>query len=316
MNSLRSLALGLVALLCCATPSDAQASTIKKLLRRSSAVENVTTLESLSARSARRVDSPPIAHPTDVIDVDDALRRLRAAGHVLDHSDVRALRGLNPAQMTEVLVLDRGARTLRDGIPDLALRTRCLDDGGPELLRAVGDHPEMVDDVIRTEALITSRSLAAAPGGREATLDDLGRFVNQKGSAGLQFLREHVWPNRVKLAAAGTLAWLLIEPDSFMNTLGGISEQGARLIVEAGGVVAAGAIEGASSAAETATNEVIDATARSIERGFGSVLGGLGLVVVVLALAFRRVRHFVLLPFRWLNSPPQKANADRTRPSE
>lgn len=299
---MRYLALTSLAVCLLATPGIGQQATLKKLFRHSASIEDARVLDSFSSRATRSLDEVPTARGvrTTGLDADSAVAILRAAGHSLDPDDLRALRALDGEALDAVVTLEAGARRLREGIPDISLRTRCLHDGGPGLLQAVGRYPELTDDVLRLESMLSTGMISPAPSGVTATLADLGRFASRTGTNGIRLLREKIWPNRKALAAAGVLSWILIDSDQFLDTAGELTEAGAKILAEAGGSVVAGAVEGVSSGADAAIADVKSAAANAARRGVGPVLAVVAAGVAILAFFFRRVRRLVLAPIRWL----------------
>ena len=211
---------------------------------------------------------------------------------------------LNPYQLPQIVVLGKGTQRLANGVGDSVTTSRFLREGGADLAAAAGLYgDEIVDYAIRIDALLRSGKLVTPPGYRNPNLQDFGKLIVDGGEAGWKFYTGYVRPNWREWAAGGALAVYLVNPELFFDGVGKISEKGLTLVTQLGGAALAGALQGIGKGSEDGAKAVKFAISDYFLNGWTSVPAyiGLGAALLLCGLCFRRVRRWLLAPFRWLN---------------
>lgn len=246
---------------------------------------------------------------------DEVLRLLRSATSELDPNVMRRIEQLDDASRDVALVLARGGEELTRTLPDLATRGRLFREGGAETVAAVGMFgPDAARSALRLDEAIRGGALIVKDGTRAVTLADFGNAMTRSGGASWKFWKEYVQPHWKIWAASGALAAYLANPEYFQDAAGKLTEAGCTYLTEFIGEVAAAAIRGVGQGSGNAVEKVTDAARETFfngGKGIYAAVGTLGFVCCVL-LFFRRLRHWLFRPFRWLNQIP--ADSDTSKP--
>jgi len=235
------------------------------------------------------------------------LELLRKSTTQLDPSLLRRIELLDEGSREAALVLVRGGEHLRTSVPDLAVRSRFLRDGGPETVAAVGAlGPDAARAAARLDEAIRAGSVVVREASRPVALADFGRVMSQGGKASWDFWRIYVQPHWKVWIASGALAAYLADPKEFQDAAGRLTESGFKRLTELAGSVAAAAIRGVGQGSGRAAEDVTTALAETFLTGPRRIYAIIGTAILVLGLtlSFRRVRHSVMKPIRWLLEAP------------
>lgn len=226
-----------------------------------------------------------------------ALRR--AWKDLLSTADTRIFReieSLPPASQRAALVVAHGGQRLKTVVPDLALRSRFIRDGGAETLAALGRFDDLADDAIRFDVALQAGKLPSPAGARALALNDFGTFFHTLGDRGHHFWTSYVRPHWKLWLGSTALAAVILAPDEYLDEIGNLTEKGTEKLGRFGGEVLSKAFEGTIRGVGTATQEVVAATTRSIAHTFFTSAAGLA-SACVLALA---ALLFISPTRRWL----------------
>ncbi len=189
---------------------------------------------------------------------------------------------LDPTAQETALILCRGGKTMEKALPDLALRGRLLQSGGPELVTAVGLHgKDAAFGAMRLESAIKSGTLVVPTGVRAVTLADFGSAMTKFGRGSWEFWNKYVVPHWGKWLASGALAAYLIAPETFQDTMGSLTENGFKHLTELAGNTAAAAIRGIGQGSDSAVDKITDAAKETYFSGTKSAYA-IGMTVVFL----------------------------------
>lgn len=219
---------------------------------------------------------------------DNAIERARLLREALSQtlSDVdpvvlRQLDQLDEASQQAALVLVRGARNLEDGIPDVALRGRFLQNGGGETLCTLGRYDDLMDDAIRFDTAIRAGNIKAPPGARSVTLNEFGRFFHEQGDRAHHFWVNHVRPNWKLWLGGSTLTAVMLAPDEYLDELGNLTREGLKKVAQFGGGLLGDALSGIVEGTGEGTKEAARKTSEAFFRTFlTSVWGIVSLIVL------------------------------------
>lgn len=237
---------------------------------------------------------------------DDAIERARllrkALSETLDDVDpalLRQLDELDEASQQAALVLSRGARNLEDGIPDVALRGRFLQDGGGETLCTLGRYDDLMDDAIRFDTAVRAGNIKVPPGARSVTLKEFGNFFYEQGDRAHHFWVNYVRPHWKLWLGGSALTAVMLAPDEYLDPVGDLTREGVKKVAQFGGDVLGGALVGIVEGAGEGTTEAARKTSEAFFRTFlTSVWGIVSLVVLatvgVLSVPWTRRRLFGL----------------------
>ena len=237
----------------------------------------------------------------------EVLDLLKIATSKLDPTVIRRLEKLDEASRDAALVLVRGGEDLTKTIPDLATRGRLLREGGPEIVAAVGMFgPDAAKAALRLEEGIRGGSVVVKEGARAITVADFGRLLSKSENGAWSFFKEYVQPHWKIWAATGAFAAYLTNPEYFQDAAGKLTQAGFEHLTGFVGYVAAGAIRGVGKGTGNATRNVWIAFIESFFSGVNGIFALIGTVVFFgcISLLFRRVRHWLFWPFRWINTIP------------
>lgn len=234
---------------------------------------------------------------------------LRKSGGGLDPSVLRRLEGMDAASRETALVLAKGGEHLTKAVPDLAVRSRLVREGGVETLAAVGSFgPDAAREAVRFSEALRGGKVVVRPGQRVVTLADFGNALNRSGERAWTFWKLYVQPNgKWKYwLVSGALAAYLVNPDFFHDAAGKLTEAGFRRLTELMGYETAAIVRGVGTGLGEATQQVHRAMWETFFNPTTGRYALVGLLVLLggAALLFRRVRFWVLTPFRWLNQSP------------
>jgi hypothetical protein len=226
------------------------------------------------------------------------------AGH--DPSLVLGIDVLDDAARKSVAILVRGGEQFGAAVPDLAARGRLLGSVGAEAVAAIGLYgEEAVDSALRLDAALLADAVTRPGGLRAITLNDFGRLMVDHGPAARRFWGRYVRSHWKTWLASGALAAYLVAPETFMDTLGDLTEEGMRRLTALAGPVAAAAIRGTTAGVQEIVEQVGGAARDALLHRWG---GMTALAVFALTLAFPRTRAALRRPWRALMRVP-------TRPS-
>lgn len=202
-----------------------------------------------------------------------------------DPALLRHLDQLDDVAKEALVVLGRGSRTIREGIPDVALRSRFLGDGGAETVAALGRYGDLISDSIRFDAALRAGRIVPPPGARQVTLEDFGRFFRSQGDRGHHFWTTYVRPHWGKWLAGGALAAVLLAPEDYLDQAGDLTRAGARKVIKfAGdelGAVLTGIIEGVGESGRETARQTFWAFVRAF---FSDIWGIVTLAGLLLGL--------------------------------
>jgi hypothetical protein len=195
----------------------------------------------------------------------------------------RHLNQLDDAAKESLLVLGRGSRTLREGIPDIAARARFLGDGGAETVAALGRYGDLMGDSLRFDAALRAGRIVSPPGTRRLALEDFGHFFRAHGDRGHNFWTKYVRPHWEKWLAGAALAAVLLAPDEYLDEAGEFTKAGARKIAKLGGDVLGGALAGTvEGVGEGTKGAVEDVTKMAFQVFLADLWGVAALLILVL----------------------------------
>ncbi len=239
---------------------------------------------------------------------DAILQLLRKTATHLDPGVVKRLEQLDEGAREAALVLARGGEQIERTIPDIAGRARFLSEGGADTVAAVGAlGQDAAREALRLNEAIRGGSLTVRDADRVVSLADFGRIMSKDGEASWTFWKTYVRPRWKAWLATGALTAYLASPESFQDAAGGLTEAGFQRLTELAGAATAGAIRGVGRGAGRAAEDVQKAFHETYFSGplAPYTIVGTFVFLLILALMFRRFRHFLMGPFRWLQRVPQ-----------
>jgi len=235
----------------------------------------------------------------------EVARVLRPATGGLDPGMVRGLDELDGAARESAAVLVRGGERLGEAVPDLAARGRLLRSGGAETVAAVGLYgDEAVDATLRLDSALRAGAVARPAGLRAITLNDFGRVMVDRGQAAHLFWGRYVTPHWKAWLASGALAAYLVAPETFMDTVGDLTEAGSRQLTALAGPIAAAAIRGATEGAQETIDQIGGAARDALLHRWGGVAALV--VALALTLVLLRARATGLKPWRGFVRSPSR----------
>lgn len=283
-------------------------------------------LEDITRTTAKVSDNVPVKQSDELV-----ARLGKAASKVAKSSDeilILLKQGLsqNPALLKQVdqldgpgrkmsLIMVNGGENLARNVPDLATRSQLIRAGGADLVANAGMYgDDFMKNTVRLSTAIDAGTLTKsldklptdiASAKKSITLTDFTATVGKLGEAGADFFSRKIMPNWKVLAGSGVVAWWILDPEGFQDTAGDLTEEGIRRVTLLAGEVAARSMEGAIRG----TGEGLKSISTNVWSGFQD-LGMYGVVGIILliafgSLAFRRIRYYAFMPFRWLNRSPE-----------
>jgi hypothetical protein len=246
--------------------------------------------------------------------LDDPFEHSRAIRKVLQEtigsSDGAILKQVDSLPRTSqeaVVVLAQGGRRLKEVVPDLALRSRLIREGGAETLSALGRFDHLGDDLVRFDTALRAGKLPSPPGMRPITLNDFGSFFHTQGERAARFWEKYVRPHWKLWVGTAALAAVLLAPEEYIDKVGDLTEEGLKKIGRLGGEILAGALAGAVKGAGEAVKNTVEKTGQAVvETFFTSPAGIVAAVLIVLGVMLcvppmrRILSKVVRFPFtRW-----------------
>lgn len=300
-------------------------------------------LRSLVRRAADVADDVPIRRLDDVIEetgksragrevleklsgsrrLDDALEHSKAVRKALkevlgsvDGSVLKEVEALPRASQEAALVMAHGGKQLKAVVPDMALRSRLIRDGGAETLSALGRFDDLGEDLVRFDSALKAGKLPSPPGTRAVELHDFGSFFHKQGQRGHSFWEKYVRPHWKLWVGTTALAAVLLAPDEYIDMAGNLTKEGLQKIGRLGGAVLAGALAGAVEGSGEAAKEIVEETARSIKYTFFRSPSGIiaaALLVLVVILLVPATRRLLVKVWRfpvtvWRQTPKSSIN--------
>lgn len=276
------------------------------LLERVGKSKNVRNLvDSDLAKSGRRID-----------EMSETARRAARSAEVLTQLQrgvganpqlLRQLDLLDEAGRETALVLVKGSQRLSTAVPDIAARGRLLRFGGTDLAANAGLYgDDFVKDALRIQNTLDAGAMTITASKRAVTLSDFSQTISKMGQGGLDFFNKTIKPNWKIWTSSGLLAWWVLDPEGFQDTAGTITHEGSKRIAELAGEIASSAVSGTVEGSGNAVANIGSRTWNAFrEQGTTGIVGVL-LVLALASLAFRRVRYYALVPFRWLTRTPDE----------
>ena len=185
------------------------------------------------------------------------LQRLQRFTSKLDPSIHEGLKEIDQGSRETALVLARGGESIQRAIPDIATRSRFLQEGGAEAAVAIGAlGDDAAKEAVRLDQAIRAGSLTVREGQTAVGLADFGRVMSQGGEASMAFWKTYVKPHWKIWLGTGALAAYLAAPESFQGAAGQLTEVGFQRLTELAGAVGAAAIRGVGKGSEKAARSV------------------------------------------------------------
>ncbi|MDR2116902.1 MAG: hypothetical protein LBP87_11040 [Planctomycetaceae bacterium] len=232
--------------------------------------------------------------------------------HAIDPSLVRFADDLPKPSQEYLIVLGNGAKSCEKNMPDILQRAKFLERGGAETVTAIGMYgDDTAKTAMRLDAAIHSGKLVSPKGIRTVSLVDYGKLFTKYGDAANNFWSKYVTPHWEKWLIGGALAWYLIDPEGFMDTVGNLTEEGLKRLTQCAGDIAAKAISGISKGVEQAVEKVgvasVEAVKRTAGNFFTSWTAFVGYVVVAffIACCLPFTRFYILKPIKFLLKKPR-----------
>lgn len=244
--------------------------------------------------------------------IDDALERSRGLNRLLreavgetNPSLLKQLDALDEPTREAALVFARGARKIDDAIPDLAMRSQFLRDGGAETVAALGRHPELVDDALQFDVALRAGRLTPPAGMRAVTLEDMGRFIRTGGDRAQRFWTTSVRPHWKLWLGGAALTAVLLTPHEYLDEFGNLTEAGLQKVGTFGGKVLAKALRGTVTGIGEGSKDVVGETVGTIARVFLSDVWGvvtLASLLLLAGFAIPLTRRLLIAGWRWITA--------------
>jgi hypothetical protein len=225
-------------------------------------------------------------------------KALRETVGPADRALLKQLDELDQPAQEAALVLSRGAKSVRSAIPDIALRSRFIQDAGGETIAALGRFDDLTADAIRFDAAVRAGRIASPSSLEPVAMAEFGNFFLRRGPAGHHFWAKYVRPHW-KLWLAGTaLTAVLAAPDEYLDATGNLTRDGIKKLAKFGGDLLGktleGTIEGAAEAMESGAGRGVASAARVFVSSIWGAISVFVLACILLALLART------WPIRWL----------------
>ncbi len=201
-----------------------------------------------------------------------------------DPALLRHLDRLDNPTKEALLVLGRGSRTIREGIPDIATRARFMGDGGANTVAALGRYGDLMPDAVRFDAALRAGRITSPPGYRALGLEDFGHFFRAQGDRAHNFWSTYVRPHWGKWLVGGALAAVLLAPDEYLDQVGDVTKEGARRIINLAGDALGGLLEGTVVGIGETTRDTVRGTTLAAWRTFFSDIWGVLALAVIIAI--------------------------------
>lgn len=326
----QSLALGpLTAVAILLAMPEVQAASLARVVRKAAGVADDIPVRRLdevvqdaaTSRAGRKLlDNLDRGKRLDNLAQESAVLR-RAWKEVLGAADTRLLRevdSLPPASQRAALVVAHGGQRLKAAVPDVAVRSRLVREGGAETLAALGRFEDLADDALAFDVALKGGKLPSPPGARALTLNDFGTFFHTSGDRAHRFWTQYVRPHWKLWLGSAALAAVLLAPEEYLDEMGRLTQQGLEKLGRFAGKRLGDVLAGLLAGAGAGTQEVLTGTTRTLTRTFFTSVSGVvsACVLAVGALLllsptrrwiFRAI-HRVLWGRRPAGSPPHHGN--------
>lgn len=265
--------------------------------------------------------------------VEAELKSVRAAGQKLSKSAevakylTKTCPDLNPGIIRQIeqlgeeaqaasVMLSKGSRQLASTVPDLATRGRIMANGGAETIAAVGLHgPDAAKAALKLDEAIKGGAIVTREGTKATVaLSDFGKAMSKFGDGSWYFWKNAIEPHWGKWAASGALAMYLANPEYFQDQAGKLTQAGFEHLTKIVGVVVAETIRGVAKGTGDATRNTFQAMWDSFidpAHFHFRIIGTLAFLAIC-SLVFRRIRYWILTPYRWLNHVPESTGKTST----
>lgn len=248
----------------------------------------------------------------------DALERARLLRKALletlgdvDPAVVRQVGGLDEASQQAALVLSRGARNLEESIPDVALRSKFLQDGGGETLCTLGHYDDLMDDAIRFDTAIRAGNVKSPSVARSITLKEFGQFFYDNGDRAHHFWVTYVRPHWKLWLGGSALAAVMLAPDDYLDEAGNLTRDGLKKVTQFGGTLLGDAIGGLVEGVGEGTKQALKESGEAFVKTFFTSIWGIASLVLLAAIAVLAVPWMRRKMLGWLtSSAPKKAKAE------
>ncbi len=214
---------------------------------------------------------------------------------------LRELESLPPASQRAALVVAHGGQRLKAVVPDVAVRSRLVSEGGAETLAALGRFEDLAEDALGFHVALKAGKLPSPPGARSLTLNDFGRFFHTQGDRAHHFWSQYVRPHWKLWLGSAALAAVLLAPEEYLDAMGRLTQQGLEKLGRFAGKRLADVIGGTIAGAGAGTKEVVTGTARSLARTFftsGSGLASASVLALGALLLLRPTRRWIFRTIR------------------
>ncbi len=227
------------------------------------------------------------------------------AGH-FDAGTMRHIDKLDDAGREVALVVVKGGKTIQTAIPDIAARGQFLRAGGEDIVTAIGLHgDEAAKFATRFDAALQAGSIVTPKGMKTINLADVGRILKDGGNASMDFLTKYVQPHWKLWVGSGALTAYFLNPQGFQDAAGNMTNAGFEHIGKLGGVIMCNAIKGTAVGGGDAVTNIVKVTTQTyMINTWQRIAGTLGFLFCI-SLFFRRLRYYILFPFRWLQQTPK-----------
>lgn len=305
-----------------------QGANLARVVRRATGVAEdvpVRRLDEVVEETARsRAGRKVLAKLSGVSDarrLDDAVehaaavrKALQRVGGAADPVVLKEVERLGPGAKEGVVMAAYGGQRLKSVVPDLALRSRLLREGGAETLAAIGRFDDLAEDVVRFDTALKAGKLPSPPGARALTVSDFGSFFHKQGDRADHFWRTYVRPHWKLWVGSAALAAVLLTPEEYLDAAGDLTREGLEKLGRVGGKLLgdalAGLAKGAVEGAGGAVKDTVETTLHTVWRTFFTRYAGIlsaALLIVGAMLVVRPIRRgmkwLVTVPFAsWYNS--------------
>ncbi len=309
--------------------SEAQAANLAKILRKAAGVADDIPVrriddvvqEATTSRAGREILEKLNAGKRldNVVEESAALRR--AWKEILESGEGHLLREIEELPLPRqraALVLARGGQRLKSVVPDLAVRTRWLREGGAETLAALGRFDDLADDAVRFDLALQAGKLPSPPGLRALTLNDFGKFFHNLGDRAQHFWNTYVRPHWKLWLGSAALAAILLAPEEYLDEIGNLTEKGLEKVGHFAGETLSRALRGTIQGLGEGAKEIVTETTRTIFETFFTSLAGVvsaSLLALVVLLVIPRTRRWLFGKLRRIFRAPRPADSLPTSPS-
>ncbi|ADV61510.1 hypothetical protein Isop_0921 [Isosphaera pallida ATCC 43644] len=186
-----------------------------------------------------------------------------------------------------------------------------LGETAGDLVRATPGNPAALIDSLGPQGLAAVR--AYGPDVAEVIVREGPEAIDvlrKTGRPGWEFYTNTILAHRKKLAAAGVLSLYLANPEQFVDSVGHVTEYGARVLAEAGVAVAGAVASGAMTGLEGVIEQRLGLTGwlTRILGLFAALTVAVMALLVLVGLPLRTALTPILWPIQWLRRRGRSAN--------